>query len=219
MQLHERRLLGCRLLTDTKKLADVLTEATTSDPYVGPIVVDCEFPGVVEAAVEAIAELGDRNLESETLVYIDHMMQAVTSADFGPQASDRRPVSLNLRALPRETLIETIAAACHLQNRAWCVAHGDDSQPFWLDAPAWAKDSAISGVKAALAGATPEESHQGWLKQKEADGWVYGELKDVEKKTHRCMVPYDQLPPEQQMKDHFFTDMVRELGHVLGLIR
>jgi len=39
-------------------------------------------------------------------------------------------------------------------------------------------------------------------------GWVYGEVKDVEKKTHPCIVPYEQLPVEQQSKDYIFKGIV-----------
>jgi hypothetical protein len=46
------------------------------------------------------------------------------------------------------------------------------------------------------------------------EGWVYGFVKDPVSKTHPCIVPYEELPEEQQMKDHLFVktvDMVKEL--------
>ena len=56
---------------------------------------------------------------------------------------------------------------------------------------------------------TPEQSHEGWMRQKVADGWVHGDVKDPVKKTHPCLVPYDQLPFEQQAKDKLFTSVVK----------
>lgn len=119
-----------------------------------------------------------------------------------------------------DRLVEAIAVACHQQNRAWCLSIGDDSQPLWLDAPKWQTDSAIDGVRKALKNPSPSASHESWLAHKTAAGWVYGEKKDPDASppTHPCMVPYDQLPPEQKRKDHLFIDMVVQLGTYLGLI-
>lgn len=106
--------------------------------------------------------------------------------------------------------VEKIAQVCHEVNRIFCKSHGDESQPSWEDAPQWQKDSAICGVDAHRLdpGMTPEDSHKGWLRHKEKDGWVYGPVKDPDKKRHPCMMPYEQLPVEQRMKDDFFTCIV-----------
>ena len=104
---------------------------------------------------------------------------------------------------------ETIAAVCHNVNRAYCQSIGDDTQPTWEDAPEWQKDSAISGVEYHLTNdVTPEQSHESWMEHKRMDGWVWGDVKDPEKKTHPCMVPYDQLPQEQKTKDYLFKAVV-----------
>jgi hypothetical protein len=55
---------------------------------------------------------------------------------------------------------------------------------------------------------TPEDSHKNWLAHKVKDGWVYGPVKDVEKKEHPCMVPYEELPLEQRVKDYLFRAVV-----------
>lgn len=108
---------------------------------------------------------------------------------------------------------EEIARVAHEVNRAYCQALGDDSQPHWEDAPQWQKESALSGVTMHIENpdAGPESSHENWMAQKESEGWVYGEAKDPEKKTHHCMVPFDQLPPEQQAKDFIFRGVVHAL--------
>lgn len=41
---------------------------------------------------------------------------------------------------------------------------------------------------------------------------VYGEVKDGEAKTHPCLVPYEQLPPAQRLKDDLFAAIVRTLA-------
>lgn len=110
--------------------------------------------------------------------------------------------------------IEDIAAVCHKANRALCIALGDTSQPPWVGAPEWQRNSAINGVKFHLEspGASPSQSHDNWLVQKEAEGWIYGETKDADAKVHPCMVPFDQLPVEQQAKDVLFKNIVHALS-------
>lgn len=112
--------------------------------------------------------------------------------------------------------IEACARAAHETNRAYCIAIGDASQLPWDDAPEWQKNSARNGVRGALAGNTPVQSHDSWLKQKIADGWVYGPVKDPATKQHPCMVPYSDLPPEQRRKDGLYLAVVRAMSHALG---
>ncbi len=108
---------------------------------------------------------------------------------------------------------EEIARVCHEVNRGLCVALGDFSQTSWDDAPAWQRESALEGIKNALAGAEPHESHDNWSKEKIAKGWVWGDRKDAEEKTHPCLVEFHELPATQQLKDHLFVTVVRVLGY------
>lgn len=48
---------------------------------------------------------------------------------------------------------------------------------------------------------TPEESHENWCNVRKSQGWVYGEVKDLQNKTHPCLVPYEELPERQKIKD------------------
>lgn len=111
-----------------------------------------------------------------------------------------------------------IAKACHEINRAYCEALGDTSQKPWDYAPEWAKTSAINGVKFHIANpdSKPSDSHESWMKEKLDAGWKFGPVKDPEKKEHPCLVPYDQLPKEQQMKDALFIGVVRALENRSG---
>lgn len=110
--------------------------------------------------------------------------------------------------------IVAIARVCHEANRAFCAGLGDHSQPSWEDAPQWQVDSAKVGVEFNLANpdAPASASHDSWLAQKDAEGWKYGPVKDPEKKEHPCFVPYEELPQEQQAKDHLFKAIVAALA-------
>ncbi|MEG0130563.1 MAG: RyR domain-containing protein [Acinetobacter sp.] len=103
-----------------------------------------------------------------------------------------------------------IAMLCHSINAAYCQSLGDESQLAWEDSPDSHQQSLIAGVEMHLANpqATPEQSHESWYAQKEAEGWVYGEVKDANKKEHPCFLPYDELPLEQKAKDYLFRATV-----------
>ena len=107
--------------------------------------------------------------------------------------------------------VEQIAKTCHEVNKAFCESIGDNSQPSWANAPDWQKESAINGVKFHLSNpnSKPSDSHNNWMKEKDADGWIFGEIKDSEKKEHPCMVAYEELPKDQQTKDALFISIVR----------
>lgn len=109
--------------------------------------------------------------------------------------------------------IEQIARVAHSVNRAYCMGLGDTSQPYWENAPQWQRDSAINGVRFHLADErTPEESHNCWLAEKAEAGWVYGPVKDTDKKEHPCFVSYAELPQEQRIKDYLFKAVVEALA-------
>lgn len=105
---------------------------------------------------------------------------------------------------------EDIARICHEVNRAYCQALGDNSQPTWEDAPGWQRSSAESGVRMHLENpdAGPQASHEAWLREKHDTGWKYGVVKSPETKEHPCIVPFDELPREQQAKDYIFRAIV-----------
>lgn len=106
-----------------------------------------------------------------------------------------------------------IACIAHEANRALCRVLGDNSQPTWDDAPDWQRSSAIAGIEGIANGSIqqPRDAHDSWSDHKRKEGWTWGEVKDPVLKTHPCLVPYDQLPAEQQIKDHLFFAIVRAL--------
>lgn len=105
-----------------------------------------------------------------------------------------------------EEKIEKIARLCHDVNRIYCEAIGDFSHKTWEETPEELQNSVKAGVvNNLLKDLTPRQSHEEWVKYRSERGWVYGKEKDLEKKTHPCMVDYDDLPQEQKTKDEFFN--------------
>ena len=108
--------------------------------------------------------------------------------------------------------IGLIAAIAYSINAAYCASMGDE-QPSWDNAPESVKKGMEAGVDFHLKNpnATPEQSHEEWLKDKAENGWVYGDFKDLANKTHPNILPYAELPPEQRAKDHLFKAVVNLL--------
>lgn len=113
--------------------------------------------------------------------------------------------------------IEEIARICHDMNRAYCAAIGDKSQLPWEQSPEWQKESAVNGVKAHLdnPNLTHEESHENWMEEKIAHGWVYGPFKDPENKLHPCIIEHDLLALEHRVKDVLFKQVVDSMREYL----
>lgn len=116
---------------------------------------------------------------------------------------------------PEEDFVQTtdIAQVVHEANRAYCTTLGDDSQPPWAEAPDWQVTSALEGIENIRVGAVqrPADSHESWLTHKTGEGWTYGPVKDPAKKEHPCMVPFADLPADQQVKDALFFGIVTTL--------
>lgn len=56
-----------------------------------------------------------------------------------------------------------------------------------------------------LRSSSPEELHGSWVQAYLANGWVYGEVRDVEKRTHPDLVPYAELGQLERDKDAVFV--------------
>lgn len=122
----------------------------------------------------------------------------------------------DMAKLTKDEVVEACARAAHEVNRAYCIALGDTSQVSWDEAPDWQKSSARLGAIGVIDhGNGPKDSHDSWLKQKEAEGWKYGPVKDVEKKEHPCFLPYGELPVAQRLKDRLFVNTVGSMAGAL----
>ena len=118
---------------------------------------------------------------------------------------------------PKKMTTADIAQVAHEINKEYCLAIGDSSQLPWDEAPAWQKESALLGVMFHVENpdAGPDASHNSWMKQKIDTGWKYGEVKDADKKEHPCIVPFEDLPMQQQFKDYLFRQVVHSLKKFL----
>lgn len=107
--------------------------------------------------------------------------------------------------------VTDIARVCHEANRPIQVMTGEEVNPPWEELDEQMRLSVEAGVDGAIAGNSPRESHEAWCLFKRERGWVYGEVKDIDAKIHPCLVDYDDLPPEQKLKDSVFLAIVNAL--------
>lgn len=118
---------------------------------------------------------------------------------------------VNVRFVRDEIPIREIARVCHEVNRT-LTAYAEDvpMQPPWEACDSDMKESTIHGVVHALShpNASPEEQHDVWMRERQQAGWVFGPTKDVEKKTHPAIRPYNELSKETRLKDAVFQAIV-----------
>lgn len=111
---------------------------------------------------------------------------------------------------------DVIAAACHEATRAIQGVNGEEQAPPWAEAEEWQRESSRQAVAAALSGITPEELHQAWCEQREAEGWTYGEVKDAGLRTTPYLVPYTELDVMQRAKDAVILGIVAAMSDYVG---
>ncbi|WP_296763717.1 RyR domain-containing protein [Sediminimonas sp.] len=142
-----------------------------------------------------------RDILFEQAIYrLSDSQLSATVAEIGKIEDERK----------HEGLLRRTARYAHEINRAYCEAIGDHSQVPWDKAPEWQQDSAMDGVRALLKNPamTPAQSHENWMADKKAAGWKLGPVKDAARKEHPCMLPYENLPIAQQVKDHLLVTIV-----------
>lgn len=102
--------------------------------------------------------------------------------------------------------VEFIARARHL---AWCCYQMGCSQPYNFEPTEDQLDSLMNGVRFGLKNpnSTPKENHDNWMKCKINQGWMYGKEKDLEKKTHYDLVPFEELTKIEKDKDIMDCEM------------
>ena len=111
---------------------------------------------------------------------------------------------------------EFIARIRHL---GWCCYQIAANQDYNVEPNKDQYESLLQGVKFGLQNLdmTPEQNHENWMKCKTEQGWVYGEVKDFEKKTHPDLVPFDELPKIEADKDIMDAMMNKEANKLYDL--
>lgn len=101
---------------------------------------------------------------------------------------------MNLPTTPTEVFI---ARLVHHVNNAIC-ADNNEQGIAWKDAPGHMQAALLQAVKENL---PAKEAHEAWMRSRLENGWVLGLVKDIENKISPCLIPYEELPYSQRIKD------------------
>ena len=58
--------------------------------------------------------------------------------------------------------------------------------------------------------------HENWSAARLAEGWTYGTVRDDEKKTTPCLIPYDELPESEREYDRITAMQTLKMIVALG---
>lgn len=92
---------------------------------------------------------------------------------------------------------QIIAELVHFVNNKICELNKEQTIS-WEDLPEYMKDGLILAIKLDQ---SPRDGHETWMKNRLENGWKLGPEKDIEKRISPCLVPYDELPYQQRIKD------------------
>lgn len=152
----------------------------------------------------------DQNYPEEGSVapfdFIHHAVQHAQRAGYDAEYEIHEASTAMAHPLPRFPLsAEDVARVCHAANAELNRIYGEDTIE-WQEG---ARESVIAGVEAAQKeSCTAIESHNRWLRYKQAEGWKLGPVKDSIDKRHPLLVPWSQLPEHEKVKDRLFVAIV-----------
>jgi hypothetical protein len=126
----------------------------------------------------------------------------------------------NIVDLPIHFHVDKVEFIVRCRFLAWCCYQLAAGQNYNLTPTEDQLKSLKNGVKFGLQNpnATPEENHNNWMKMKISQGWVYGEEKNMEKKTHFDLVPFNELLKVEKDKDIMDCEMNREFAKLWDLM-
>jgi len=118
--------------------------------------------------------------------------------------------------------VEQFGRLNHALRREVARIFGDGTvPPDWDDAPEWMHAESARSARKLLEnpGMMAEEEHDRWMRQKIADGWTQGPVRDDEAKIHPSLLPFDQLPPGERLKDLLRVSLAGSLAGYVALDR
>jgi len=119
--------------------------------------------------------------------------------------------------VPDEAYITLVAKYATELNRTVRMMDGQDAGPPFTELEK-SDPEKYEGVRAAVrnalysqnyCGTNPIEQHNSWVYAKLKLGWTYGPREDKNKKTHPCLVSYDELSSIDKLKDVIFGETVQ----------
>lgn len=126
---------------------------------------------------------------------------------------------LKLKDLSYEAICAIIAQVIHAANRQYVEAIGGRAvNPTWEQLPEVQKQILIKAIcETIINPKTPEASHDAWCEARKAQGYTKDVRIDHIRKTHTNLVPFRELPFEEQLKDALFLGITSIFASAIGL--
>jgi len=103
--------------------------------------------------------------------------------------------------LTMEDVVTISSKLVHALNNSICALNGEQ-QIEWEDAPMYMREGLQLAIKHGFEhGVDPRKGHEDWMTSRIAEGWTLGPVKSIENKISPCLIPYDDLPYHQRVKD------------------
>lgn len=102
-----------------------------------------------------------------------------------------------------DRLIIKLAQAVHENNRLISTTILQEEKQEWNLLNNEQQQGIIQAVRETISNkvSDPALSHEAWVQSKIRAGWKFGDTYSEDEKTHPNIKPYDQLEPEQRLKD------------------
>lgn len=111
-----------------------------------------------------------------------------------------------------DPLMEKIAHVAYNAIFAWCIQTKQEMEYRWQDLSPDFQDHikvVIARCFAEMKAPTGKQLHERCYEDSLAAGWTYGEKMDRKKKKHPEVQPWEKLSPDQRMKDHIMSGIIR----------
>jgi hypothetical protein len=103
---------------------------------------------------------------------------------------------------------EQIAKIIHAAMTMETTISGKMSPPWHIVAASLTEDVCMVRERK---GMTPTDFHDNWKAKMVEEGFIYGSDFDLEAQTCPFLVPFDELPQVEQMRNTLFVSLVRAL--------
>ena len=156
--------------------------------------------------------MNGKRTENLTLANIEKLAKAIHENYVKEQTTagqTQLPNAVAWEELPEEFKESNCNAARSFEEKlnsvSYAIASGDSPHP------------AVTSFDDATLLKLSKAEHDRWMNEKLANGWTYALVRDNTKKHHPMLIPFDQLPVEEQRKDTAIIQNIIPLLASVGL--